>query len=133
MIKDENGVPKFHFLGIGGLYYTKGMEHSQPMIYGHPAEFPINFRPQLPVLDSLQECRGIAMGFTLWNLQALLNDKRLGPPWYETKQDYIPGAGVSCGTQDLVMCGKALQFGYRFAVDCATRVGHMNLADGLIY
>jgi hypothetical protein len=121
-----DGIPQFHFLGIGGIYYTKfcgGM----PMIYGHPQEWPVNFRPQLPVPDALQECRGIAMGFTLWNLQALLKDKRLGPPWFETKNEFIPGQGVSCGTQDLVFCGKALKEGYRFAVCTATRVGHMEL------
>jgi len=132
VLKGDDGILKFHFLGIGGAYWTKG-ESGQIMCYGNPKEFPVSFRPQNPIPDALQECNGIAMGFTLWNLSALLNDKRLGPPWYETVNSFTPGVGVNCGTQDLVFCGKALKFGYRFAVDMACKVGHLDLQSGLVW
>lgn len=138
IIRDEDGILKFHFLAIGGLYWTKtqdgmGEVMSQPMIYGHPQEFPPNFRPQLPVENAIQECRGVAMGWTIWNLSALLNDKRLGPPWFETKNEWSPDRGVALGTQDLVFCGKAGALGYRFAVDTSCPVGHMDFTTELVW
>ena len=136
IIRDaDTGILRFHFLGIGGLYYTKsgpgfGEVMSQPMIYGHPQEVPVNFRPQLPIPDSLQECRGIAMGWSIWNLSALLNDKRLGPPYFETKNEWNSASGVVMGTQDLTFCAKAGLLGYRFAVDTSCAVGHMDIETG---
>jgi hypothetical protein len=131
---DSNGVLQFHFLGIGGLYWTKGFEAGQPMIYGNPKEFPRNYHPQVPVHDSLQECRGIAMGFTIWNLSALMNDKRLQEPtWFETKNAWNPNGGVQAGTQDLVFCSKAGDLGYRFAVDTSVKVGHFDFTTGMVF
>lgn len=140
ILKDSNGVPKFHFLGIGGLYWTKHFNEkddpmawfSQPMIYGHPQE-PLNFRPQLPIPDAVQECHGIAMGWTIWNLQALLKDPRLGPPWFETKCSWDQFRGAQCATQDLSFCSKARGLGYRFAVNTACKVGHMDLKTGIVW
>jgi hypothetical protein len=140
ILKDSNGVPKFHFLGIGGLYWTKHFNEkddphawfSQPMIYGHPQE-PLNFRPQLPLVDAVQECHGIAMGWSIFNLQALLKDERLGPPWFETHASWSPMSGAKCATQDLSFCSKARQLGYRFAVNTACKVGHMDLKTGIVW
>lgn len=131
VLKDDKGVWKFDFLAVGALYYCKG-EGGAPMIYGNPKEFPVNFRPQPVIEDSLQECRGVAMGFTIWNLTALLNDKRLGPPWFETKCEIGP-KGAAVGTQDLVMSGKAVEAGYRFAVDTAIKVGHLDFNSGIVW
>lgn len=138
ILRDDKGILRFHFLGIGGLYWTKTQAgtadvFSQPMIYGHPQEFPPNFRPQLPLPDTLQECRGIAMGWSIFSLSALLKDERLGPPWFETKNNYDPQKGVEMGTQDLVFCAKAGGFGYRFAVDTSCKVGHMDLTTELVW
>lgn len=119
------------YAGVSGLYWTKG-EGGMPMIYGNPHEFPINFRPQLPQEDMLQECRGIAMGFGLWELE-LFKDKRLGPPWFETKQAWNPVRGVEMGTQDLVFCAKAAKLGYRFAVATDIKVGHIDFATGVVW
>ena len=109
--------------GVGGLYWTKG-EEGVPMIYGDPKDPDINYRPQPPQSEAVQECRGIAMGFTLWDMK-MFKDKRLGPPWFETVQQHIPWQGSSSGTQDLRWCGKAAALGYRFAVDTRVRVGHV--------
>jgi hypothetical protein len=132
---DEKGIPAFNFLAIGGLYWTKGFGTGMPMIYGHPRELPINFRPQPPLIDALQECRGVAMGFTLWNLQALLKDPRLKKDgkWFTTKCSWDQAKGVELGTQDLVFCTAALQAGYRFAVDTAVKVGHYDFATGVVF
>ncbi len=52
---------------IGGLYWTKGPE-GRSMCYGNPNEFPINFIPQIPAPESLTQCNGLGMGFTLFKL-----------------------------------------------------------------
>lgn len=109
--------------GVGGLYWTKG-EGGMPMIYGDPKDPVVNFRPQVPQLETVQECRGIAMGFTLWDMD-LFRDKRLGPPWFRTVQEFTPFVGAQAGTQDLEWCGRAGALGYRFAVDTRVRVGHV--------
>jgi hypothetical protein len=119
------------YAGIGGLYWTKG-EGGMPMIYGDPREFPINFRPLTPVADTLMECRGIAMGFTLWDLE-LFKDKALGPPWFETKQNYDPAKGAELATQDLAFCAKACEAGYRFAVATDVKVGHVDFSTGVVW
>jgi hypothetical protein len=109
--------------GVGGLYWTKG-EAGMPMIYGNPKSVDTSWKPQVPEPDTAQECRGLAMGFTLWDL-SLFSDKRLGPPWFKTKHDYVPYEGVSAATQDLEFCGRAQELGYRFCVDTRVRVGHV--------
>lgn len=110
---------------VGGLYWTKG-EGGAPMIYGDP-KGPIDYRPQIPRPDEAQECRGLAMGFTLWDMK-LFKDKRLGPPWFHTKHEYVPYQGVNAGTQDLNFCSRAGELGYRFCVDTRVRVGHVQFS-----
>jgi hypothetical protein len=136
ILVNELGIPQFDFLGIGGLYWTKGLETGMPMIYGNPQEHPVNFRPQVPLIDQLQECRGIAMGFSIWNLQALLKDENLGVKdgkWFQTKCLWDPMKGCELGTQDLVFCQKALEHNYRFAVDTSVKVGHFDFTTGFVY
>jgi len=128
LLKDMFTSP---YAAVSGLYWTKG-EGGMPMIYGDPKEFPVNFRPQLPVADTLQECRGIAMGFAMWDME-LFKDPKLGPPWFETKMSYDPQKGAELATQDLAFCAKAVELGYRFAVDCGVKVGHMDFNDGRVW
>lgn len=124
------------YAAIGGLYWTKG-EGGMPMIYGDPEKSdPVDFVPQ-QVKDpsGLQECNGIAMGFTLWDTN-LFRDKRLqiAPgKWFVTKQEYVAFKGVSSGTQDLEFCARAKKLGYRFAVDTRVVVGHYDAANGLTW
>lgn len=121
--------------GVGGLYWTKG-EGGMPMIYGDPKDPIPNFRPLAPELDAVQECRGLAMGFTLWDMD-LFKDNRLpthcvdpkdlskGATWFRTLNDWTPSTGVRAGTQDLDFCGRAGALGYRFCVDTRVKVGHV--------
>lgn len=123
----------------GGLYWTKG-EGGMPMIYGDPLDPQPNFRPLAPKVDEVQEARGIAMGFTLWDLD-LFRDKRLpmscsdpndlskGAVWFRTISQWTPSTGVQAGTQDLDFCARAGALGYRFCVDNRVRVGHVQLQE----
>jgi hypothetical protein len=123
LIKLVESIYGSPYAGVGGLYWTKG-EHGMPMIYGDPKDPAINWRPMVPEPEALQECRGLAMGFTLWDME-IFKDKRLGPPWFETIQKHVPWQGSASGTQDLRWCEKAGSLGYRFAVDTRVRVGHV--------
>lgn len=119
------------YAGISGLYWTKG-EGGMPMIYGDPREFPVNYRPQVPQPNSLQECRGIAMGCALWDME-LFKDPKLPAPWFETKNDWSMAGGGQLATQDLWFCGKAVTLGYRFAVATDVLVGHLDFATGVVW
>jgi hypothetical protein len=110
---------------IGGLYWTKG-ENGQPMIYGSPQERPRNYIPQVPKIDTLQECNGLGQGFTLFRLNIFKNE-RMTKPYFKTVQEYIPGQGVKLGTQDLYFFENAAKLGYRFACDTRVKVGHYDL------
>lgn len=106
---------------VSGLYWTKGIEHAQPQIWGDPKDPVLNYRPQPPVPGQLVECCGIGMGFALWRLK-IFKDERLEKPWFKTKADKN---GV--GTQDLAFWSGARKHGYRTAVNCDVLVGHYDL------
>jgi hypothetical protein len=135
----QEGVPdeekkKSPFAGVGGLYWTKG-EGGQPMIYGNPQEPNTGFAPQIPQPDTLQECRGVAMGCNIWDMN-LFRDKRLELPgggFFQTVQKYVPAAGVQAGTQDLEFCARAIALGYRFAVDTRVKVGHLDPSTQIVW
>jgi hypothetical protein len=115
--------------GVSGLYWTKG-EAGVPMIYGDPRDPESNFRPQPPVVEGVQECRGIAMGFALWDMDLFREDKQLqvrDGVWFQTKNDWTPRTGIEAGTQDLEFSARAGKLGRRFAVDTRVRVGHIQL------
>lgn len=107
---------------VGGLYFTKG-EAGQPMIYGNPKEMPKNFIPQLPIPDTVQECNGLGMGFTLFKISMF---KKLPRPWFRTIQEFEPGKGARSYTQDLWFFEHAGREGYRFASDNRVKVGHID-------
>jgi hypothetical protein len=134
----QDGVPEDkkikNLAAVSGLYWTKG-EGGQPMIYGNPYEVPGTFAPQPVQWETLQECRGIAMGFALWDMK-LFRDERLKLPgggFFQTVNKYTEGQGCASGTQDLEFCQRALTAGYRFAVDTRIKVGHLNVADGQVW
>lgn len=102
---------------IGGLYWTKG-EGGVPQIWGDPQDPVVNYRPQQPIPNTIQECCGTGMGFNLWRL-SMFKDKQLKRPLFETK------AGKDgVGTQDLAFWSHARKYGYRCAVDTSVLVGH---------
>jgi hypothetical protein len=105
---------------IGGLYFTKG-EGGVAQIWGDPREMPVNYRPQKPVPETLVECCGTGMGFTMFRM-SMFKDKRLRKPWFKTPASRVEGTA----TQDLYFWNDARQHGYRCAVDCAVKVGHFD-------
>lgn len=114
------------FACVSGLYFCKG-EGGCAQIWGDPKDPILNFRPQLPVTDAIVECCGTGMGFALWRLK-MFKDDRLARPWFKT----LKGPG-GVGTQDLAFWSDARKYGYRCAVDCRVRVGHIDVATGMIW
>lgn len=110
------------FDAIGGLYWTKG-EGGKPMIYGDPTVQPMNFIPFIPKEESIVQCNGLGMGFTLFSMK-MLKDPRLPRPLFKTTQQYTPGIGVQAYTQDLKFFEDAGRLGYKFACDTRVKVGH---------
>ena len=106
---------------IGGLYFTQG-PGGVAQIWGDPKDPVLNFRPQLPVPNTVQECCGTGMGFNVWRLD-MFKDEKLRRPWFKTQTE----GGV--GTQDLYFWSDARKHGYRCAIDTAVKVGHYDL-DG---
>lgn len=112
---------------IGGLYWTKG-EGGVPQIWGDPKDPVLNFRPQTPIPDTVQECCGTGMGFNLWRL-SMFKDKKLRKPWFKT----IASAEEGFGTQDLYAWTDFRKHGYRCAIDTRVRVGHYDSETGVTW
>jgi hypothetical protein len=112
---------------IGGLYFTK-FEGGVAQIWGNPADPVVNFRPQPPDPNGgLVECCGTGQGFTLFRLK-MFTDPRLKRPWFRT----LAGA-EGFATQDLAFWSDARKYGYRCAIDCSVRVGHLDPATGIVW
>lgn len=111
---------------IGGLYWTKG-EGGVPQIWGDPRDPVLNFRPQPPQIETVQECCGTGMGFNLWRLK-MFKDPKLRKPWFKT----VAGKeGV--GTQDLYAWNDFRKNGYRCAIDTRVKVGHYDHNTGITW
>lgn len=117
LVEDMEQHPEY--AAIGGLYFTKG-PGGVAQIWGDPHDPVLNFRPQVPTPNTVQECCGVAQGFTLFRLSTF-KDERLRRPWFKTLNG-MGGQGV--GTQDLHFWGDARKYGYRCAIDTRVRVGH---------
>jgi hypothetical protein len=113
---------------VGGLYFTKG-QGGVAQMWGDPADPVLNFRPQVPRPGELVEVCGTGMGFNLFRL-SMFKDDRLPRPWFKTLTGR-EGKGV--GTQDLSFWGEARKHGYRCAIDCNVRVGHIDPASGFVW
>lgn len=112
---------------VGGLYFTKG-EGGVAQIWGDPKDPVVNFRPQPPDPNGgLVETCGTGMGFNLFRL-AMFKDTKLRRPWFKTLQ-----GSEGFATQDLYFWQNARQFGYRCAIDCSVRVGHLDVATGIVW
>jgi hypothetical protein len=122
---------------VSALYFTKG-EVNMPMAYGDPSEYArtgvLDFRPrdvrEALAAGQIMPVNGIAMGCALWKM-SLFRD--LPAPWYVTLNDLVPGKGVVGMTQDLSFCQKAVQAGKKFAVDLRVKVGHLDVASGVMF
>lgn len=104
---------------VSGLYFTKG-ECGCAQIWGDPKDPVLNFRPQVPMPETVQECCGTGMGFALWRL-SMFKDTRIERPWFKTET-----GPTSVSTQDLAFWMKARKWGYRCAVDTRVKVGHID-------
>lgn len=108
-----------HLSAISGLYFNKA-ENGFAHIWGKPGEN--HFCPQPPATDgSLVECHAVSMGFTLFRIE-MFKDERLPRPLFETK-----ATATRVRTHDLDFWANASELGYRCAVDCGCRVGHVDL------
>lgn len=130
-----DGLLKLHesidgYAAVGGLYWTKG-EGGQPMIYGDPTGV-LSFQPQIPIPDALQECNGLGMGFTLFDM-SVFRDEKIPKPWFKTVQEWSPEKGGAAGTQDLYFYGNARKAGYKIASDNRVKVGHYDLGEDQIW
>ncbi|TAK89694.1 hypothetical protein EPO04_01145 [Patescibacteria group bacterium] len=117
---------------VGGLYWTKG-EGGQPMCYGNPAEMPRNFVPQIPQPDSVTACNGLGMGFTLYRMEMLKDERFEYGKWFKTRQEFVPGKGAYVQTQDLWFFEKAGELGYKFACDARVKVGHYDAQNQIMW
>lgn len=106
---------------ISGCYFTKG-EGGVAQVWGEIADPNINFRPQPPRSGELVECYGTGMGFALWRIE-MFKDERIQRPLFRTKASAEDGVG----TQDLSFWMEARKWGYRCAVDCDVKVGHIDV------
>jgi hypothetical protein len=116
---------------VSGLYFTKG-PGGQPMIYGDPKSIPLNFIPQVPQLETVQECNGLGMGFNLFKME-IFKDPRVPKPWFKTQQEAISGVGVKSYTQDLYFFENIHKLGYKVACDTRVKVGHYDLDNDIVW
>lgn len=149
-IEDDNIVPPDAHLkllesieelkldAVSGIYFTKG-EINLPMAYGDPDEYArtgvLDFRPrdirEAVKAGQVMRVNGIACGCALWRMELF---KELLPPWYVTVSEVVPGKGPQAMTQDLYFCLRAIkEKAKRFAVDMRVRVGHLDVATGILY
>lgn len=129
LIKLYESIEKYDV--VGGLYWTKG-EDGQPMIYGNPKEMPLSFAPQVPIPNTIQEARGLGMGFNLFRL-SIFKDKKLPRPFFKTQQEFVENVGIKCYTQDLYFYENAGKLGYNFACDTRVRVGHYDAVNKMCW
>lgn len=126
------------YAAVSGLYWTK-LQGGCPQLWGDPKAFPISFAPQVPIAGAVQEVRGIGMGCALWDIDQFKdarNRQGVGsdgcPVWFKTWSEMTP-QGARVGTQDLSYCDMAGKLGYRFAVNNAVRVGHVDWSTGIVW
>lgn len=109
------------YAAISGLYWTKGYG-GQPQIWGDPKDPILNYRPQLPDINGgLVECCGLGMGFVAYRM-SMFKDEKLRKPWFKTSANSQDGVM----TQDLYAWKDFRAKGYRCAVDCSIRIGHLD-------
>jgi len=116
---------------VSGLYWTKG-EMGQPMIYGDPKSIPLDFIPQKPLPETVQECNGLGMGFDLFKMD-IFKDPRVPRPYFRTLQEYVHPQGARACTQDLYFFENIHKLGYKVACDTRIKVGHYDLESDIVW
>lgn len=115
LIESMEAHPEYD--AISGLYFLKGAGGCA-QVWGDPKDPVLNFRPQIPRQNEVQECCGLGMGFVLYRM-SMFKDVNLRRPWFKTQAD-----SGGCATQDLYFWQDARKNGHRCAVDTRVRVGH---------
>jgi cellulose synthase/poly-beta-1,6-N-acetylglucosamine synthase-like glycosyltransferase len=133
LLKTLRDHPEFD--AVSGLYRRK-TDPYDPLLCGTPSRFAETGELEFGLRDpeeqikagELIEVNGIPMGCALWRMDLF---REIDPPWYVTVNEHVKMNGKLMGgrnmTQDLAFCEKARRAGKRFAVNCAVRVGHMDL------
>ena len=129
LLKLYENMDKFDV--IGGLYWTKG-DAGQPMIYGDPNLEEMNFVPQVPIPETVQECNGLGMGFNLYKMD-IFRDPRVPRPYFKTLQEFTPGIGGRGYSQDLYFYEGIRKLDYKVACDTRIKVGHYDLENDIIW
>lgn len=126
---------------VSGLYFKKTEPHvplamGDPSVLGMDGGFDWKVRDVRPAMENgdCLEVNGIPMGFTLFKMELFREIMR---PWFSTVNSYVMVGGKALGrrqaTHDMDFCERARLLGKRFAVDCGVKVGHLDVATGVIY
>ena len=129
LIKLYEGMEQFDV--VGGLYWTKG-EMGQPMIYGDPTMSELNFIPQVPIPETIQQTNGLGMGFNLFKLD-IFRDPRVPRPYFKTVQEFNPQVGVRGYSQDLYFYENIHKLDYKVACDTRIKVGHYDFENDIVW
>lgn len=142
LLMDENIVPPFDGLWklfentdkfdvIGGLMWQTGIEKVHAMIYGNPGSMPLNFLPIPPEKDTIMQCCGVSMGFTLFKID-IFKDTRIPFPWFRTKTISEPKLKKN-PIPDMYFFENIGKLGYKAACDTRIRVGHYDVETDIIW
>ncbi len=126
MLPPEDGLERLlasiethpEMAGISALYYSKATP-KVPLVLGFP-DVPQDATVRSFAPDAFVECNIVPQGFGIFRTSLY---RELPFPWYVTTRD----------TQDVYFCRRARDKGYRFAVDCSIRCGHLDLSTGTVY
>ncbi len=129
LLKLYEGMEQFDV--VGGLYWTKG-DMGQPMIYGDPNLPELNFIPQVPLPETIQQTNGLGMGFNLYKLD-IFRDPRVPRPYFKTVQEFTPYVGGRGYSQDLYFYENIKKLGYKVACDTRIKVGHYDFENDIVW
>lgn len=129
LLKLYEGMEQFDV--VGGLYWTKG-DMGQPMIYGDPNLPELNFIPQIPLPETIQQTNGLGMGFNLYKLD-IFRDPRVPRPYFKTVQEFTPYVGGRGYSQDLYFYENIKKLGYKVACDTRIKVGHYDFENDIVW
>jgi len=129
LLKLYEGMEQFDV--VGGLYWTKG-DMGQPMIYGDPNLPELNFIPQVPLPETIQQTNGLGMGFNLYKLD-IFRDPRVPRPYFKTVQEFSPYVGGRGYSQDLYFYENIKKLGYKVACDTRIKVGHFDYENDIVW
>jgi len=113
---------------VGGLYWGKG-ENGFAMIFGNP-EDPTDYKPQIPIPNTLQRANGLGMGFNLFKLDMF---RHIEQPWFKTVAEKKEDGSDVANTQDIYFYKKATEAGFKFACDTNILVGHYDSRSDVIW